>query len=85
MDKILMSNGLEYANTESKEDKKKRQARASKMLKNVKSLDLHELKKEAEQAYTDKVAAKEKREKAIAEGRLKVAKPNKKIYKKKNK
>lgn len=71
MDKILMSNGLEYANTESKEDKKKRDIKASKMLRNVKSLDLYELKKEADQAYADKITKKESYEKAVAEGKIK--------------
>ena len=77
MDKILMSNGLEYAKTESKEDKKKRDIKASKMLRNVKSLDLHELKKEADQAYADKIAKKESYEKAVADGKIKPKKKNK--------
>lgn len=71
-----MSNGLEYANTESKEDKKKRDIKASKMLRNVKSLDLYKLKKEGDQAYADKVAKKESYEKAVADGKIKPKKKN---------
>lgn len=66
----------------SKAERSKYDNIANKMIRHQKKMSAEALVKEATEAYNAKIAAKEKRSKAIAEGRLK-AEDTKKVKKKK--
>ena len=76
------SNDLGIHTAKSREDRVKYDKKANQILRTVKKLSAEELMKEKVAAEAEKAAAKVKREKAIAEGRLKVEKPKRKYNKK---
>ena len=75
------SNNLDIHNAKSRAERVKADKTANNLIRNVKTLSVEDLVKEKAAAEAEKTAAKAKREKAIAEGRLKVEKPKKKYNK----
>lgn len=65
------SNNLDIHNAKSRAERVKADKTANNLIRNVKTLSVEDLVKEKRDAEAAMVAAKQKREKAIADGKLK--------------
>jgi hypothetical protein len=65
------SNNLDIHNAKSRAERVKADKIANNLIRNVKTLSVEDLVKEKREAATIAVSAKQKREKAIADGKLK--------------
>jgi hypothetical protein len=65
------SNNLDIHNAKSRVERAKADKTANNLIRNVKTLSVEDLVKEKREAETAMVAAKQKREKVIADGKLK--------------
>ena len=71
------SNNLDIYNAKSRVERAKADKTANNLIRNVKTLSVEDLVKEKREAEAAMVAAKQKREKAIADGKLKDKKKRK--------